>query len=129
MTSIEPELWVDRAAAAVAFYEAAFGAVVLHRVGDGEDVVAQLEIGAARFWVASASPEMRRHSPLSADGTTSRTLLVTDDPDGLQVRAVDAGATLMSAVAEEHGWRLGRIVDPFGHEWEIGRPVGPWPPA
>ena len=25
MTSIQPELWVERAAAAVAFYEAAFG--------------------------------------------------------------------------------------------------------
>jgi PhnB protein len=26
------------------------------------------------------------------------------------------------------GWRLGRIIDPFGHEWDIGKPIGPWPP-
>jgi uncharacterized glyoxalase superfamily protein PhnB len=39
MTSIQPELWVDRGAQAVAFYQAAFGAVVLHRVGSGEDIV------------------------------------------------------------------------------------------
>jgi PhnB protein len=26
-------------------------------------------------------------------------------------------------VMEEHGWRLGRIIDPFGHHWEIGRPL------
>jgi PhnB protein len=31
-------------------------------------------------------------------------------------------------VAEEHGWRMGRIADPFGHHWEIGRPLVPWPP-
>jgi PhnB protein len=26
-------------------------------------------------------------------------------------------------VGEEHGWRIGRIRDPFGHEWEVGRPL------
>ena len=40
-----------------------------------------------------------------------------------------AGATATAEVADEHGWRLGRIIDPFGHEWEIGTPVGPWPPG
>ena len=38
MTSIEPELWVERPREAIAFYEAAFGAAVLHRVGDGDDI-------------------------------------------------------------------------------------------
>jgi uncharacterized glyoxalase superfamily protein PhnB len=38
-------------------------------------------------------------------------------------RAVGAGASPLAPVADEHGWRLGRIVDPFGHEWEIGRPI------
>ena len=42
MTGIQPELWIDRAAAAVAFYQAAFGAVVLHQVGEGDEIVAQL---------------------------------------------------------------------------------------
>jgi uncharacterized glyoxalase superfamily protein PhnB len=36
MTSIQPELWADRGAHAVAFFQAAFGATVLHHVGDGE---------------------------------------------------------------------------------------------
>jgi PhnB protein len=26
-------------------------------------------------------------------------------------------------VEEAYGWRLGRVVDPFGHHWEIGRPL------
>jgi hypothetical protein len=36
--------------------------------------------------------------------------------------------TEASALSDEHGWRLGRI-DPFGHEWEIGAPLGRWPPS
>ena len=129
MASIQPELWVDRAGAAVAFYEAAFGARVLHRVGEGDDIVAQLAAGDATFWVAAASPSMKRFSPQAIGGATSRTLLVADDPDAVLKRAVDAGATEASPVEDEHGWRMGRIVDPFGHEWEIGKPLGAWPPG
>jgi PhnB protein len=129
MTSIQPELWVDRAGAAVSFYQAAFGATVLHQVGDGDDIVAQLSVGGAAFWVAAASSEMRRFSPHTIDGSTSRTLLVVEDPADTVQRAVAAGASEASAVGEEHGWLLGRIVDPFGHEWEIGRPLGMWPPV
>ena len=81
MTSIQPELWVDRAGAAVAFYEAAFGASVLHRVGEGDDIVAQLAVSDAVFWVASAQSSMKRFSPQAIGGATSRTLLVADDPD------------------------------------------------
>jgi PhnB protein len=123
VTSIEPELWVDRAAAAVSFYEAAFGAATLLRVGDGEDIVARLAVGDARFWVAAADSSMGRFSPEAIAGRTSRTLLVVDDPDAVVARAVGAGATEASPVVEEHGWRLGRIVDPHGHEWEVGAPV------
>jgi PhnB protein len=129
MTSIQPELWVANPRDALAFYEAAFGATVLHRVGEGDDIVAQLGVGEAAFWVASASSTMKRLDPRSIDGATSRTLLVVEDPDSILRRAVDAGATETSPVGDEHGWRLGRIVDPFGHEWEIGVPLGPWPPS
>jgi PhnB protein len=129
MTSIQPELWVERASQAVTFYTAAFGARVLHRVGEGDDIVVQLAVGEAAFWVAAANPDRGRLSAQAIGGATSRTLLVTDDPDAVLRRAVEAGATQMSAASEEHGWRLGRIIDPFGHEWEIGKPIGSWPPA
>ena len=124
MTSFQPELWVDRAGAAVAFYAAAFGATVLHRVGSDDDLVAQLAIGEAAFWVSTASSERRRFSPLEMQGTTGRTLLVVDDPAAVVERAVGAGAESLADVADEHGWRLGRVRDPLGHEWEIGRPLG-----
>src|SRR3954470_3846446 len=91
MTGIQPELWVDRAGAAVAFYEAAFGAKVLHRVGAGDDIVAQLAVGDAAFWVAAADPAMKRLSPPAVGGATSRTLLVVDDPGQVLQRAVTAG--------------------------------------
>jgi PhnB protein len=129
MSSIQPELWVDAPREAVAFYEAAFGATVLHRVGDGDDIVAQLAVGEAAFWVAPSSAAMKRLSPRAIDGATGRTLLVVDDPETLVERAAAAGASVTSPVGEEHGWRLGRIVDPSGHEWEIGLPIGPWPPS
>ena len=121
MTSMQPELWVDRAGAAVAFYEAAFGASVAHLVGDEDNIVAQLIIGDAAFWVASADRDLKRYSPTAIDGTTSRTLLVVDDPDQVVWQAVSAGATETAQVNDQHGWRLGRIVDPFGHEWEVGK--------
>ena len=127
MTSFQPELWVDCAAAAVAFYEAAFGAVTLHRVGEGDDIVAQLAVGGACFWVTSADQSSGRFSPKAIGGRTGRTLLVVDDPGTAFAQAVSAGATGTSPVADEHGWRVGRIVDPYGHEWEIGRPPGGWP--
>ena len=129
MMSIQPELWVERAGQAVAFYADAFGARVLHQAGQGDDIVAQLAVGEAAFWVAAADAEGGRFSPRAMGGATSRTLLVADDPDAVVQRAIEAGATGKSAVCDEHGWRLGRIVDPFGHEWEIGKPIGHWPPA
>ena len=128
MTGIQPELWANRPREAIAFYQAAFAASVVHQAGEGEDIVAQLAVGDAYFWVAKADPGRGRFSAAVIGGGTSRTLLVVDDPDSVVSAARDAGATVTSPVGDEHGWRLGRITDPFGHHWEIGTPIGPWPP-
>jgi PhnB protein len=128
VTDIQPELWVDRPREAIAFYQAAFGATVVHQVGDGADIVAQLAVGDVCFWVANTDPGRGRFSAAVIGGGTSRTLLVTGDPDNMVSAALAAGATATSPVGDEHGWRLGRITDPFGHHWEIGTPTGPWPP-
>jgi PhnB protein len=129
--SVSAQLSVRRGRAAIEFYKAAFGAEVQYRVGgtdQHEEVVAQLAVGEATFWVADESPTHLNFSPESLGGGTVRMLLTVAEPDAAVQRAVAAGATEVSAVEDAHGWRLGRIVDPFGHHWEIGTPLVPWPP-
>ena len=123
-TSIAPMLSVRDGAKAVEFYKAAFGAAELFRL-DSEDgaVVARLAVSEAEFWVADESPEHLNFSPESLGGGTVRMVMVVEDPDAAFARALAAGATAVSPVANQYGWRLGRIVDPFGHHWEIGKPM------
>jgi len=129
--SIVAQLSVRRGREAVEFYKDAFGAVEVYRVGGNDDnpaVVSQLAVGDATFWVADESPENANFSPESVGGGTVRMLLVVDDPDATVERAKAAGAREVYPVGEAHGWRLGRIADPYGHHWEVGKPLGPWPP-
>jgi PhnB protein len=86
-------------------------------------VVAQLAVDGAEFWVADESPEHFNFSPESLSGGTTRMVMVVEDPDAVFGRAVAAGAKVVWPVGEEHGWRVGRVVDPFGHHWEIGKPL------
>jgi PhnB protein len=128
---IVPQLSVRDGQAALEFYAAAFGAVVDYQVGGtagNPSVVAQLSVGDAVFWVADESPEHDNYSPETVGGGTVRMLLVCDDPDAMVARAVRAGAREVYSPVDEHGWRLGRVADPYGHHWEIGRPLIEWPP-
>src|ERR1700691_3258366 len=115
MTGIQPELWIDRPAAAVAFYQAAFGARVLHQVGEGDEIVAQLAIGDAAFWVSSGGADGPRFTPGAIGGATGRTLLLVEDPDAMFAQAVEAGAAPASEMADRHGRGPGRVFHPFGH--------------
>ena len=122
MTSIAPWLSVRNSARAVAFYKSAFGAIEVFRLeGPDAGVVARLSVDGAEFWVGDESPEHSNFSPESLGGGTVRMILTVADPDAVFLRARKAGATEVHPVAEEHGWRVGRVVDPFGHHWEIGR--------
>jgi PhnB protein len=123
-TSIAPMLSVRNGAKAVEFYKAAFGARELFRI-DSEtgSVVAQLGVGTAEFWVADESPEHLNFSPESLGGGSVRMVMTVEDPDAAFYRAVAAGGTVVSPMSNDYGWRLGRIVDPFGHHWEIGKPL------
>jgi PhnB protein len=129
MEGVSAELSVRRAGEAVEFYKAAFGAVEVHRVEHDDDVVSQLAVGDTAFWVSDESPEHGNVSPETLGGSTVRLLLVADDPDAVVERAMSLGARPVVAVHDEHGWRLGRVEDPFGHHWEIGKPLVPWPPS
>jgi len=131
MPALEPQLFVRRGRAAVDFYVAAFGASELYRVGgsdEHEPIVAQLEAGATRFWIHDEAPDHGNASPETAGAATVRFTLIVDDPETVVARAVGLGAEELAPVHDEHGWRLGRIRDPFGHPWEVGHPLGAWPP-
>ena len=122
---IAPMLSVRNGARAVEFYKAAFGASELFRLdGEGGTVVAQLAVDGAQFWVADESAEHLNFSPESLGGGSVRMVMTVDDPDAMFERAVAAGATVVTPVGDNYGWRLGRVVDPFGHHWEIGKPLG-----
>jgi PhnB protein len=130
--SVQPQLSVRNGRAAVRFYQAAFGAVEVFRFGgtdDQEEVVAQLAVGNALFWVEDEAPAYGNFSPRTVGGATTRMLLIVDDPAAVLARAVAQGAVEISPASVEHGWLLGRIDDPFGHRWEIGKPVNDWPPT
>lgn len=117
-TGIAPWLAIRDATRAVAFYKDAFGAVERYLMDDdGVVVVAQLAIDGAAFWVQQDEEAERD----AVDHRWVRMILTVNDPDAMFRRAVAAGATQIYPVQEEHGWRIGRIEDPFGHHWEIGR--------
>ncbi len=122
-TTIAPWLSVRNGVGAVEFYKSAFGAVEVFRMDGDGSVVARLSVEGAEFWVGDESPEHANFSPQSLNGSTARIILTVADPDAVFARAVAAGASQVHAVTEDYGWRLGRVVDPFGHQWEIGRPL------
>jgi PhnB protein len=122
-TTIAPWLCVRGSARAVEFYKSAFGAKELFLMGEGESVVARLSVEGADFWLSDESPEHHNFSPESLGGITVRIILTVADPDAVFARAIEAGAKEVYPVSEEHDWRIGRVVDPFGHHWEIGRPL------
>src|SRR5947208_2218494 len=101
----------------MAFYAAAFGAEERYRLAEGEHVfVAQVAAGDADFWLQ----EDEGAAPPNGGGPI-RLVITVEDPDALFDQALVAGGTQVAAMHEEHGWRIGRLVDPFGYHWEIGR--------
>ena len=129
MAQVSPMLAVSDAAAAIAFYKDAFGAIERWRIDADGSLVAGLEIDGAELFLASANPP-RTTGPSEIGSTTVRIELFVDDPAAVLERAVAAGATPGSPVVEhEHQtvdggpFRMlqGGVVDPFGHTWLIGR--------
>ena len=122
-TSLAPWLTVRDAARAVAFYTSAFDAIETYRleIPDGGGLIVRLSMGGAECWVSSGEPE-----PLHAvtrevvGGGSVRMILTVADPKTVFAKAIAAGATEVYPVGEQHGWRLGRVVDPVGLHWEIG---------
>jgi len=112
--TIAPWLSVRAGREALDFYKRAFGAEEVYLFDGGADgVVARLSIHGAEFWVADEPPE-------TPTGSSIRVILTVPEPDAVFAKACAAGALEVYPVSEDHGWRVGRVVDPYGHHWEIG---------
>jgi PhnB protein len=73
-------------------------------------------VDGAGFWISSDAESTDSGGPI-------RMIITVTDPDSFFAKALKAGASEIFPVGEDFGWRLGRLVDPFGHHWEIGRPL------
>ncbi len=125
-----PYLTVSDAKAAIAFYEAAFGAEVLftqkHEILD-KLIHATLAINGGQIYLSDDFPEMadgQSSTPESIGGTPVTLHIKVANVDDTVVKAVDNGATVLFPVTDMFwGDRFGTIRDPFGHQWSIATPV------
>lgn len=122
LTTIAPWLSVRNSTKAVAFYTSAFGALEAYRLEDPDgNAVVKLSVNGAEFWISDSPSESKTLE--TQGGGAIRMILTVENPDAVFSKALEAGATEVFPVSEEHGWRVGRIADPFGLHWEIGRQV------
>jgi PhnB protein len=126
-SSLTPMLTVKNAAQAIEFYEKAFGAREVSRLTTPTgQIVAEMSFDGQVFFVVDENPRAFNVSPKSVGGTTVRISLIVDDPDALAARAIAAGATEVFPMQDQsYGLRQGRVADPDGHHWLIGKPLKP----
>ena len=116
-TVIEPWLSILKGEEAVQFYKKAFGAEETYRLDDpGGGIVVRLSIAGAGFWISSDGSA----GTSTLGGDNVRMILIVDDPNTFFGKALRCGGKEVWPVGEAHGWRMGRLVDPFGLHWEIG---------
>ena len=118
-------LTVRNAAQAIEFYARAFGASEVSRVASPTgQIVAELSLDGLAFFVVDENPKGFNMSPKALGGTSVRMNLIVDDPDAVAKRAIAAGATEVFPIADQpYGMRQGRVEDPYGHHWLIGKPL------
>ncbi len=127
MASMEltPLLTVKDARAIVEFYKKAFGATELSRQSapTGQFII-EMSLDGVRFYAVDENPPAFNVSPATLGGTTVRLSLIVADPDAVANRAIAAGGKVVFPVADQpYGMRQGRIADPEGHHWLIGKPL------
>ncbi len=127
--AVIPHLVVGDASAAIDFYVKAFGAEELGRVPgpDGRLVNAAVRINGFTVMLNDDFPEVcggKSMTPKSLGGTPVTIHLTVTDVDAKFERALDAGATQVTELADQFwGDRYGVVADPFGHQWSLGQPV------
>ena len=124
-TSLTPMLTVRDALGLVEFYKRAFGATETQRFSTpaGQHIV-RFSIAGSEFFAVDENPDAFNLSPATLGGTSVRMNLIVDDPDGVMRAAIAAGAKEVFPMNDQpYGMRQGRVADPAGHHWLIGRPL------
>lgn len=120
--AVTPYLIVKDAAAAIAFYQKAFGATEFMRMpGPGGKIMhAEVRIGSAPVMLADEFPQMGALSPETVGGTPVFMMFYVNDVDAVFAQALAAGATSVQPVKDQfYGDRSGTLKDPFGHQWTL----------
>lgn len=124
---VKPGLTVQGAADAIDFYTEVFGAEEVEdrfTLPDGTVAHAELKIGDSVIMLGEENPEFGNKSPKTIGGTPVSLMVYVEDVDETVKRAVERGATQLGDVTDEfYGDRVGRITDPFGHEWHVATHV------
>lgn len=120
---ITPMLTVNDARALVDFYKKAFGATELSRQSTPSgQLIVEMSIEGERFYAVDENRAAFNVSPATLGGTTARMSLIVRDPDAVMARAIAAGGKVVFPIADQpYGMRQGRIADPSGHHWLIGK--------
>lgn len=127
-----PYLIIRDAAKAIEFYKKAFGAKERMRMPmpDGKIAHAEIEIGDSIIMLADENPQWGVQSPQALNGSPVSVFLYVPDVDATFKQAVAAGSTEAMPVADMFwGDRYGKVVDPFGHKWDIATHVEDVAPA
>jgi PhnB protein len=121
--ALVPAMVVRGASAALAFYAKAFGAKEMGgrmQGPDGKIMHAEFRIGDRVVMISDEMLEMGAKSPQTLGGSPASLLIYVRDADAVFRRAIEAGARSLQEPADQFwGDRWGRLVDPFGHEWQV----------
>ncbi len=132
MHALTPHLVCDGAAAAIEFYQRAFGAVEEMRMPmpDGRLMHAMLRIGGSALMLVDEMPQMGALGPKALKGSPVTIHLMVEDVDATMAQAQRAGATV-TRPAQDMFWgdRYGQLTDPFGHRWSVATHVQDLTPA
>jgi PhnB protein len=126
--TVTPRLVVSGAAAAIAFYDRAFGA---EQIGDrftgpgGELIHAEIRIGDSVVMITEDAVDGPVSFPERLGGKVTCVLfLYWADVDAAWERAVAAGAEVVYPLEDQfHGERGGRLRDPFGQQWMMSQHI------
>jgi PhnB protein len=124
---VVPMLVCRDGAAEIEFCKKTFAAVEASRrtAPDGSVIHATLAMGEVLIFIHGETDHLASRAP-QPDGSSSVVIYIyVQDADAIVERAVAAGARILLSIKDEFwGDRVGRIIDPAGHVWNVATRLG-----